>query len=138
MAVIQENIRVESNGTISFGNYEADTKQKVDDYKVGGDLYTLRTYKEVTRLEKNSKLLIETVPGAAVHNLKLEEDCTTFDIEGTGDTQITLEMESETEYTIYLEDVNLGKIKTNIAGKINFSAELNSVPKSVKIEKHYV
>lgn len=137
MAVIQENIRVESNGTISFGNYEADTKQKVDDYKVGGDLYTLRTYKEVTRLEKNSKLLIETVPGAAVHNLKLEEGCTTFDIEGTGDTQITLEMESETEYTIYLEDVNLGKIKTNIAGKINFSAELNSIPKSVKIEKHY-
>ena len=136
MAVIQENIRVESNGTISFGNYEADTKQKVDDYKVGGDLYTLRTYKEVTRLEKNSKLLIETVPGAAVHNLKLEEGCTTFDIDGIGDTQITLEMESETEYTIYVEEVNLGKIKTNIAGKINFSAELDSTPKSVRIEKH--
>ena len=73
MAVINENIRVESNGTISFGNYETDVKQKVNDYKVGGDLYTLRTYKEATRLEKNSKLLIETVPGAAVHNLKLEE-----------------------------------------------------------------
>ncbi len=136
MAVINENIRVESNGTISFGNYETDVKQKVNDYKVGGDLYTLRTYKEATRLEKNSKLLIETVPGAAVHNLKLEEGCTTFDIEGKGDTQITLEMESETEYTIYVEEVNLGKIKTNIAGKINFSAELDSTPKSVRIEKH--
>ena len=136
MAVINENIRVESNNTISFGNYEAEKKQKVDDYKVGGDLYTLRTYKDVTRLEKNSKLLIETVPGAAVHNFALGEDTLTFDIEGIEDTSITLELESSTEYTVYVDDVNLGKIKSNIAGKISFSAELDAKPKSVKIEKH--
>ncbi len=136
MAVINENIRVENNGTISFGNYQTETKQKVNDYKVGEDVYTLRTYKEATRLEKNAKLLIETVPGAAVHNMKVSSGVVTFDIEGEGDTQITLELESETEYTIYVDDVNLGKIKTNISGKINFSAELGANPKSVKIEKH--
>lgn len=136
MSVINENIRIEENGTISFGNYEVETKQKVDDYKVGGDLYTLRTHKQVTRIEKNSKLLIETVPGATVHNMSVGEGVTTFTIEGMGDTQITLELESATEYTIYVDDVNLGKIKTNVAGKINFSAELNAQPKSVKIEKH--
>mgnify|MGYP000385550304 CR=1 FL=1 len=136
MAVINENIRVENNGTISFGNYQVEAKQKVDDYKVGGDLYTLRTHKAVTRIEKNSKLLIETVPGATIHNMSVCEGVTTFDIEGSGDTQITLELESATEYTIYVDDVNLGKIKTNISGKINFSAELNSQLKSVKIEKH--
>lgn len=136
MAVINENIRVENNGTVSFGNYEAQAKQKVNDYKVGEDVYTLRTYKEATRLEKNAKLLIETVPGAAVHNMKVSSSLVTFDIEGMDDTQITLELESETEYTIYVDDVNLGKIKTNIAGKISFSAELGANPKSVKIEKH--
>lgn len=136
MSVINENIRIEENGTISFGNYEVETKQKVDDYKVGGDLYTLRTHKQVTRIEKNSKLLIETVPGATVHNMSVGEGVTTLTIEGMGDTQITLELESATEYTIYVDDVNLGKIKTNVAGKINFSAELNAQPKSVKIEKH--
>ena len=136
MSVINENIRVESNGTISFGNYETETKQKVDDYKVGGDLYTLRTHNAVTRIEKNSKLLIETVPGAAVHNMSVSDSETTFSIEGKGDTQITLELESGAEYTIYVDDVNLGKIKSNISGKINFSAELNAEPKSVKIEKH--
>lgn len=136
MSVINENICVENNGTISFGNYEVETKQKVDDYKVGADLYTLRTHKLVTRIEKNSKLLIETVPGSTVHNMSVGEDVTTFTIEGMGDTQITLELESATEYTIYIDDVNIGKIKTNIAGKINFSAELSTLPKSVKIEKH--
>lgn len=136
MAVINENIRVENNGTISFGNYEAAAKQKVNDYKVGEDAYTLRTYKEATRLEKNARLLIETVPGATVHNMKVSSGVVTFDVEGNDDTQITLELEGETEYTIYVDDVNLGKIKTNISGKINFSTELGANPKSVKIEKH--
>ncbi len=136
MAVINENIRIEGNGTISFGNYEVETKQKVDNFDVNGDLYTLRTHNAVTRIEKNSKLLIETVPGAAVHNMSVSPEITTFSVEGKGDTQFTLELESDTEYTIYIDDVNLGKIKTNISGKINFSAELNNNPKDVKIEKH--
>jgi hypothetical protein len=136
MSVIQENIVVEQNGTISFGNYSVDTKQKVDDYKVGGDLYTLRTHKSVTRLEKNSKLLIETVPGATVHNMNVSDSLTRFDIEGFDDTQITLELESGKEYTIFVDDVNLGKIKSNISGKINFSVELGAQAKAVKIEKN--
>lgn len=136
MSVINENIRVENDGTISFGNYEVEKKQKVDDYKVGGDLYSLRTHKDVTRLEKNSKLLIETVPGAAVHRFSLGNAFVAFDAEGCGDTSIILELESATEYTVYADDVNLGKIKSNVVGKINFSAELDSKPKSFRVEKH--
>lgn len=136
MAVVNENIRVENNGTISFGNYEVEAKQKVDDYKAGGDLYTVRTHKAVTRVEKNSKLLIETVPGSAVHNMSVGENITRFDIEGAGDTQITLELESKAEYTIYVDDVNIGKLMSNVSGKINFSAELSANAKSVKIEKN--
>ncbi len=68
--------------------------------------------------------------------MSVNEGVTSFSVEGVGDTQITLELEGGSEYTIYVDDVNLGKIKANIAGKINFSAELNSNPKAVKIEKH--
>ena len=34
MSVIKELIRTEEDGTISFGNYELDTKSKLSDYIV--------------------------------------------------------------------------------------------------------
>ena len=37
MAVVTELIRTEENGTISFGNYELDSKTKVDNFEFGGD-----------------------------------------------------------------------------------------------------
>ena len=39
-------------------------------------------------------------------------------------------------YSVYVDDVNLGKIKANLSGKINFSVELSERPQDVKIEKH--
>lgn len=136
MAVIAEIIRLESDNTLSFGNYSVKEKQKVSDFEVAGDIYKVRTHNEVTRLSKNGKLLLETVPGASVHNLKVSEKLTSFLIEGFEDTQITLELEPETSYTIYVDDVNIGKEKSNLSGKISFSTELNSNIQKVKIEKH--
>ena len=69
MAVIEELIRLEDNGSISFGNYLMDEKKKVLDFEVAGNLYKVKTYKDITKLEKNGKMLLETVPGATIHNL---------------------------------------------------------------------
>ena len=44
MAVIKELIRKESDGTLSFGNYEFDTKQKLSDFEYEGDLYKVKTF----------------------------------------------------------------------------------------------
>lgn len=137
MSVIEKNIVLEDDNSISFGNYLVTEKQKVENFDVDGDIYKVRTHTEVTRLSKNSKLLLETVPGATVHKLLVNDKQTTFTIEGKGGTQITLELEPETHYTIYVDDVNLGKIKTNISGKISFSIDLTSESQAVKIEKHY-
>ena len=52
MSVITELIRQEQDGTISFGNYEAASKQKLADFEVDGDLYYIKTYREITRVEK--------------------------------------------------------------------------------------
>ena len=36
----------------------------------------------------------------------------------------TLELEADSEYTVYLDDVNAGKMKTNLSGKLSVSTEL--------------
>lgn len=135
MAVIEELIRQEDNGTLSFGNHLMDEKKKVLDFEVSGDLYKVKTYSEITKLEKNGKMLLEAVPGVTVHNFQMNEKGARFTVEGAEDAQITMEMEPETEYKILIDDVNVGKMKTNLAGKVNFSVELQNGTPAVAIEK---
>lgn len=135
MAVIEELIRLEDNGTISFGNYLMDTKKKVLDFEVDGDLYKVKTFKEITKLEKNSKMLLEAVPGATIHNFNMTEKIVTFTVEGQEDLQITMELEPKKEYRVLVEGVIVGKVNANLAGKVNFSVELKNEPLAIKIEK---
>ena len=53
MSVINELIRTEANGTLSFGNYSLAAKSKVEDFEHEGDLYKVKTFKEITKLERN-------------------------------------------------------------------------------------
>ena len=53
MPVIEELIKVEKDGSISFGNYELDTKAKLDNFDVNGDIYKVKTFNEITKLEEN-------------------------------------------------------------------------------------
>lgn len=136
MSVIEELIRLEENGSISFGNYLMETKKKVLDFEVSGDLYKVKTFREITKLEKNGKLLLEAVPGATIHNFSMDDKTIKFGLESLEDLQITMELSPEKEYKIYVDDVTVGKIKTNLAGKINFSAEMkNNDIVNVKIER---
>ncbi len=135
MAVIEELIRLEDNGSISFGNYLMDEKKKVLDFEVCGNLYKVKTYKDITKLEKNGKMLFESVPGATVHNFTMNERNIEFNVESTEDVQITMELEPEQEYKLIVDDMLVGKMESNIAGKINFSVELGKNAADVKIEK---
>ena len=127
MAVIKELIRKESNGTLSFGNYELDSKQKLSDFEFEGDLYKVKTFKEITKLERNGLFVYESVPGTAVShfaNLKVTDKETSFAVEGLEDVSITLEMEPESDYVVYVDGTNVGKMKTNLAGKLILSLEI--------------
>ncbi len=136
MSVVKELIREESNGTISFGNYELSEKSKVNDFEHNGDLYKVKTFKEITKLEKNGMIVYESVPGTSVTDLELSEREVSFIVEGFEDSQITLELEAEKEYKIFIDDTNVGKMKTNLGGKLNFSVELSNTSKAeVKIIK---
>ena len=133
MAVVEELIRTEANGGISFGNYELDEKKKVSDFEYEGDLYKVKTFKEITKLERNGLFVYESVPGTTVTGLKLLHGGMVFQVEGNQDAQITLEMEEDTEYKVVIDDVSVGSIKTNLGGKLSFSAELGG-PEAVEVK----
>ena len=119
MAVISELIRVESNGTISFGDYTLEQKAK---YVEGS--YKVKTYKDITKLECNGVFVYESVPGTAVSGFHKAEGKVTFRVEGLEDAQITLELEPETEYEITINEETAGTMKTNLGGKLSMSVEL--------------
>ena len=136
MAVIKELIRVESNGTISFGDYTLDAKAKLDNFEVGGALYKVKTYKDITKLECNDVFVYESVPGTAVLGFDKKETEVTFEVEGTEGAQITLGLDAETEYEIVINGESVGTMVTNLGGKISFSVELEEgATASVSVSK---
>ncbi|MBS6559670.1 MAG: endosialidase [Clostridiales bacterium] len=136
MAVVQELIRAEQDNSLSFGNYELTTKSKVSDFEHEGDLYKVKTFQEITKLERNGMFVYESVPGTAVHNFRASDRVVSFCVEAKEDAQITLELEAEKEYKIFIDDINVGKMKTNLGGKLPLSVELGDKEKAtVKIEK---
>lgn len=124
MAVVNELIRKESDNTISFGNYDLDKKTKFSDFEHEGDLYKVKTFSEITKLEKNSKFVYESVPGTAVFNMLITEKEVTFNVSTKDSAQITLELEAGKEYEIRRDGVILGRMKTNLGGKLVFSIEM--------------
>ena len=71
MAVISELIRTEENGKLSFGDYTLAAKAKLDNFEKDGDIYKVKTFKEITKLERNGLFVYESVPGTAVMDLSL-------------------------------------------------------------------
>ena len=124
MAAVKELLRAENDGTLSFGDYTLGSKTKLDGFEFQGDIYKVKTFSEITKLEKNEMFVYESVPGTAVTNFNASEQVVTFSVSAMKDVQFTLELEADTEYVVYLDDVNVGDMKTNLSGKLSVSAEL--------------
>ncbi len=63
MPVVEELIRAEADGSISFGNYKLEAKAKKDNFEHEGDLYKVKTFYEITKLERNGLFVYESVRG---------------------------------------------------------------------------
>lgn len=136
MAVVEELLRKEADGTISFGNHKLDAKAKLEDFEHNGDLYKVKTFKTMTKLERNGMFAYESVPGTSVLNFKEDENGIEFQVSGDEDAQITVELAEDTEYEVWIANQNIGKMKTNLGGKLNLSVELAGTEGiSVKIMK---
>ena len=132
MSVVSELIRVEADNTISFGNYELAEKTKRQDFEYAGDLYKVKTFKEITKLEKNGMFVYESVPGTAAEHFKVTDTAVEFMVEGGRDAQITVQLENDTDYEVYVDDMAVGSMMTNMSGKLSVSVELEE-GKAVKV-----
>lgn len=136
MAVVKELLRSETDGAISFGNHKLEQKAKVEDYEHAGDLLKVKTFREITKLEKNGMFLYESVPGTSVTNFTEKENGVEFTVEGDEDAQITVGLEDDTEYQVFVGDKNIGTMKTGLGGKLSLSVELEAAGEvSVKVEQ---
>ena len=133
MAVVAELIRSEANGTISFGDYTLGEKSKLDNFEHAGDLYKVKTFREITKLERNGMFVYESVPGTAVNDFKATDTSVSFMVEGNEDAQITLGLEEGTSYDIRINDKDAGTMATNMGGKLVLSVEFDG-EKPVKVD----
>jgi len=134
MAVVEELIKKEADGSISFGNYQLSEKTKVSDFEVDGDMYKVKTFNEITKLERNGMFVYESTPGTAVNAFKASAEQVSFFVEGTGPSQITLELEAESEYNVFISNKNAGKVKTNLGGKLTINVDAEEIaPTHIKV-----
>ncbi|MGN0432818.1 MAG: endosialidase [Lachnospiraceae bacterium] len=124
MAIVTELLRAEKNGAISFGNHTLAQKTKVEDFAYAGDLYKVKTFNEITKLEKNGMFLYESVPGTSVVDFKETDKGVEFVVEGAEDAQLTIGLKEDTEYEVYVAGNSIGKMHTGFGGKLSLSVEL--------------
>ena len=135
MAVVEQLIRAESDGSVSFGNYELPEKKKLENFEHNGNILKVKTFKDITKLESNENFVYESVPGTAVTNFKETDKGVEFSVEGANDAQITLGLLESTEYNVFVDGTSIGKMTTNLGGKLNLSVELSGdKPVAVRVE----
>ncbi len=136
MAVVETLIQTEADGSLSFGNHSLTEKAKKEDFEHGGDLYKVKTYATMTKLEKNGMFAYESVPGTSVTHFTEDADGVTFTVEGKEDAQLTIGLQDETEYEVFIDGTEIGKMQTNLGGKLSISVELSDAGEvTVKICK---
>lgn len=124
MAVISELIRTEADGKISFGDYSLEAKAKKEDYEAAGDVYKVKTYNAMTKLEKNGLFAYESVPGTSVIDYAETENGVSFKVSGKEDAQITVGLAEDTEYVVCVDGKEEGHMVTKMGGKLVLSVEL--------------
>ena len=126
MAAVKELLRAENDGRLSFGDYTLQTKSKKDNFEVQGDIYKVKTFAEITKLEKNGMFVYESVPGSAVEDFRETDREVEFTVSAPGDVQFTLELEPESEYEVFIDGNSAGRMTTNLSGKLSVSVELSA------------
>ena len=126
MAVVEQLLRSEADGSVSFGNHKLAHKAKVEDFKHAGDMLKVKTYKDITKLEKNGMFLYESVPGTSVLNFVETASGVEFVVEADEDVQITVGLMEDTEYEVFVAGNSTGTMKTGLGGKLSLSVELET------------
>lgn len=132
---LEHLISSSENGLLNFGDYQSVEKQKQEGFEHDGAVYRLKSHNEITRLEKNSYFLYESVPGTVVTDFKLAEQEISFTVHGVEPVQVTLGLAPSVEYRLLINSTQVGKVQANASGKISFSLNFDSGAQSVRMER---
>ncbi len=135
MNAVSELIRTEADGSLSFGDYTLEAKAKLDNFEHEGNVYKVKTFREITRLEKNGVFAYESVPGTAVTGVRFVDGGVSFSVEGPEDAELTVGLSDETTYEVKIGDADAQTITTKLGGKLTVSVELGGAPVAVTIRK---
>ena len=136
MAAVKELLKIEESGAISFGDYTLASKTKLDGFEYQGDIYKVKTYNEITKLEKNEMFVYESVPGTSVEEFKALEEGVSFKVYGVGNAQFTIGLAESSAYEVFVNGESVGQMITNLSGKLSASVDLDEeTGVEVKIEK---
>ena len=135
MSKLSELIRSEADGSLSFGDYTLGAKAKLDNFEHAGDVYKVKTFKEITKLEKGGVFAYESVPGTAVTGLRAVDGGVSFNVEGPEDAEITIGLAEETSYDVKIGGTDAGTMTTGLGGKLTISVELGAEPVAVEIKR---
>lgn len=135
MAIVEELIRVNTDGSLSFGNYLLPTKEKIEDFVIDGVSYKAKTFNEVTKLKKEGGLVYESIPGTTVHDFFITPEKISFSIEGYAPSGITLELSPSTTYQFKIDDEEVALVKTSTTGKVSISVDAKEQAQSVQLIK---
>ncbi len=125
MAEVTQLLFEETDGSLSFGNHTLEEKAKVEDFKYKGDLLKVKTYKTMTKLEKNGLFVYESVPGTSVSHFAENAEGVSFSVLGNEDAQITVGLEDGQEYSVSVNGQDYGVVRANLSGKLNISVEFS-------------
>ena len=134
MSVVKELICVE-NGALSFGDYELAAKAKKDGFEWKGDIYKVKTFNEITKLEKNGLFAYESVPGTTVREFTEQASGVSFYVEGKETAQVIVGLEEDCDYDVFINNTQVDRLKTNIGGKLTINVDHEKKPVFVKIVK---
>lgn len=132
MAVVEKLMVAGEKGGLDFGNYNLSEKTKLSDFPFNGSLYKVKTFRDMTKLEKDDCFLYESEPGTAVSSFCCSEKEISFSVEGPEDAQITVAGEADAAYTLTVDGTLADEIKTGLSGKISFGLVLEE-GRAVKI-----
>ena len=120
------------DGSLNFGDFSLASKTKAS-LEIGGDAYKVKTFGEITKLEKNEMFVYESVPGSKVTDFVQKDNHVSFNVEAKSDLQITLELEEGKEYAVSVDGADRGKMTTGTGGKLTLSLEAG-IGSSTKVE----
>ena len=124
MPGIEALIQTEQDGSISFGNFSLNEKSKKQDFEHQGDLYKVKTFYEITKLERNGMFVYESVPGTAVDHFTENDEGVSCRVEGYKTSQVTVQLEEETPYQIFENGELSAEITSNVSGKLAVNLDL--------------